>query len=278
MVKFTHYLVTRFNVTINGNGPEFIRSDARSPDWLTERTALFEAFCAPTVRGQINQNFSWLIYCDHLTPKEIIQRIQTATSGIRSSQIIHVAHFDKLLIHLKQMISQCETSYVITTRLDNDDGIGIHFIDDIQNHFVEEDMLIINQLGGVHYHVVEKILTFHKHYPHNSFTSLIEARKTDPVTIMGFNHLNPHENMRTLNVQTKYAFWRTLHRENTALRGNRGWPILSNKLSAHYSLPFSKIPISIPHMLRYFLLWFPRALQKKVIFLVRKGFYKMRTQ
>lgn len=223
MAKFTHYLVTRFNVIINGDGPEYIRSDARTPLWLNERTVLFETFCAPTVRTQANQNFTWLIYCDAKTPEDILKRIRIATHVMKTIQIVLVSNFDELLIHLRQITSDCPTPFVITTRLDNDDGIGIQFINDIQSNFVPEDLVILNPLSGVNYHVSSKILTLHRYYPNNSFTSLIEKTKPEGmVTIMGFNHLHPLKSMRTINLRRKFSFWRTLHQENTALRGNRG--------------------------------------------------------
>ena len=270
MAKFTHYLVTRFNIKINGPGPEWIHSDDRDPDWVSERTKLFEKFCAPSVCGQTNQNFTWLIYCDTETPAEIIERIVAATEKTRAVEIIYVSNFDGLLRDLKNSIQKCQTPFVITTRLDNDDGLSIDFVQEVQSHFIAEDLTILNMLGGVHYHVNKKILTAHRYYLHNSFTSLIEKIKPESlVTIMGFNHLHPEANMKTINIPKKYAFWRNLHEQNTALRGNRGWPILLSPVKNYYSLNFSDINISMPNTIAYGLKWFPRALVRKLIFIAK---------
>ena len=270
MTNFTHYLVTRFNVRINGNGPEFILSDSRGPNWELERTALFEIFCAPTVVGQTNTNFTWLIYCDQNTPEEITQRILAATRGAIKVEIVPVMSFNELLSHLRQLVSHCSSPFVITTRLDNDDGLGINFIHDIQSNFVPEDLVVLNQLGGVNYHAGTKVLTEHRHYINNSFLTLIETTQpTGMVTIMGFNHLHPMENMKVINLAKKYAFWRTLHQQNTAIRGNRGWPILPTIVKDLYTLDFSQVKVSWTGMLLYALRWFPRAVVRKIIYRIR---------
>lgn len=275
MAKFTHYLVTRFNVIINGNGPEFIQSDARTSSWEIERTRLFETFCAPTVSMQSNQNFTWLIYCDTHTSEEILKRIRAATHLKKSVHIVPVSSFDELLLHLRQLTGLCTTPFVITSRLDNDDGIGINFINDIQSNFVPEDLIILNPLSGVNYNVSSNILTLHRYYPNNSFTSLIEKTKPEGmITIMGFNHLHPLKTMRTINLKRKYSFWRTLHQENTAVRGNRGWPLLHMSLHKFYKLDYSHIQISTPHMLLYSVKWFPRAFARKILYLVKRALSK----
>src|SRR5687768_15010598 len=128
MAKFTHYLVTRFNIKIDGFGPELIQSATRTSMWEAERTKLFEKFCAPTVSGQSNKNFTWLIYCDVGTSENIIKRINNATKGIESVQLIPAPNFNEMLSHLRNLTGSGPTPFVITTRLDNDDGIGIHFI------------------------------------------------------------------------------------------------------------------------------------------------------
>lgn len=271
MAKFTHYLVTRFNIQINGPGPEVIKSAARMPGWEFERTKLFETFCAPTVTGQTNQNFSWLIYCDTNTDQYIIDRVQRVTQSLSSVQMILVSNFEEMLEHLRLLLQKSMTPYVITTRLDNDDGLGINFVRDVQNHFIPEDQLILNFLGGVHYHVRKKILTAQRYYLNNSFTSLIEKTKPEGmITIMGFNHLHPLPSMKTINIKQKYAFWRTLHQQNTALRGNRGWPIHPNTINGHYHLNLSEIEISVPNMILFTLKRFPRALRQKIGYLIKR--------
>lgn len=235
-----------------------------------ERISLFETFCAPTVVGQSNKNFTWLIYCDPDTNEEILKRIRLSTQNLDRIEIITVIGFDQMLSHLRQLVSQSHTPFVITTRLDNDDGIGIHFIKDLQSNFIPEDLIVLNQLGGVHYHVATKILTAHRHYLNNSFLTLIE--KTKPhgmITIMGFNHLHPMENMKVINLAKKYAFWRTLHQQNTAIRGNRGWPILPSLVKNLYTLDFSQVHVSLIGMSLYALKWFPRAVVRKIIYRIR---------
>ena len=94
------------------------------------------------------------------------------------------------------------------------------------------------------------------------------------ITIMGFNHLHPLKTMRTINLKRKYSFWRTLHQENTAVRGNRGWPLLHMSLHKFYKLDYSHIQISTPHMLLFSVKWFPRAFARKILYLVKRALSK----
>src|SRR5687768_16185102 len=167
MAKFTHYLVTRFNIRIDGLGPENFRPSARTESWVSDRMPLFESFCAPSVAGQMNKDFHWLIYCDPTTDEIFLNRISVAIQNVSSYEIVFVSDFKEMLSHLRNKISEADTPHVITSRLDNADGIGINYIHDVQAHFTPEGNVVLNLLGGINYNASQGILTFN-HYAINN--------------------------------------------------------------------------------------------------------------
>lgn len=269
--QFTHYLITRFNVRIDGKGPEYIRPDARDANWERERLPVFKKYCVPTVAGQTNRNFKWLLYCDTNTPPDIIELILNSVQNISESELVYVEDFDAMMTHLKDTCVQSGTPYVITSRLDNDDGISIDYIQTVQDNFSSSGNMIINQLGGIFYHATRHILTYHRYNPNNPFISLIEKTgdATELCTVMGFRHLTPKNYMVSKNVKSKYSFWMTLHDRNAATRKNTGWPINASAAVKHYNINLNDVPVSYFQTMKYSLQWFPYALKRKVVFLVR---------
>ena len=269
--KFTHYLITRFNIKINGFGPEFVRPDARTEDWEIGRLPFFEQFCAPSVTGQTSKNFYWFIYCDPSTEGQIIKKIKTAIQSIASAEIVFVSGFDEMVSHIQLTCANAQTPYVITSRLDNDDAIGIHYIEDIQSNFIPEDQVILNLLGGVNYNVSDKVLTYHRHSLNNSFISLIEMKKPagELDTVMGFRHLTPKNTMTIKNIQSRYSFWMTLHHQNAATRINLGWPIALATIIKHYNINPDNVKISFLNTVMYTVRWFPGAVVKKIKYIYR---------
>lgn len=266
--KFTHYLVTRFNVNIRGNGPEWIAPESHNPQWVEERLPLFETICVPSVLGQICQDFTWLLYCDKDTAGSVIQRIKTATQKIPSVEIHLVDDFDHLLQHLQARCAQAPTPFIITSRVDNDDALGKLYIETIQHNFTSQHGIVLNLLGGVNYHITKHLLTHLSHKENNHFISLVEEKQEGIpfCTIMGFSHLHPPVQFIVKNISLKHAFWITLHMQNAAPRSNRGWPVFQSKITDHYSIDSSHIPVSWVNTILYTIGWLPEALYRKVRF------------
>jgi len=224
------------------------------------------------VTGQLNQDFHWLIYCDPSTEAIILNRISVAIQNISSYEIIFVTDFKEMLVHLQNKISEAETEFVITTRLDNDDGIGINYIRDVQAHFIPEGNIVLNFLGGVNYNVSKAILTFNHYAINNPFISLIEEKQNAPATVMGFSHLHAMSKMKVKNIRSSYSFWMTLHSRNETSRVNTGWPIFNTGIARYYNIDQKLIRISVSNSLIYLIRWFPNALFKKIKYKSKRAF------
>lgn len=273
MTKFTHYLVTRFNVRIEGPGPELISSNARLPDWQESRISLFRQFCVPSVAAQDNLNFEWLIYCDAHSEPSLKHEIESSIPSNIHFEIRLVENFSAMISDLRTKCASSAAEWIITTRLDNDDAIARHFISTIQNQFVTRNKTVLNTLSGINYHLDRCILTHHRYSPRNAFCSFIESndREEKCTTVLGFNHLHPPPDAQYIDIPVKFCFWMNLHSHNAAMRNNTGLPVGRRKALSGFTLQHP-VPVSLHHTMTYMARWFPKALKRKVVFKLKKIF------
>lgn len=270
--KFTHYLITRFNVRIEGYGPEYFPSGVRTTSWEYERLPLFEKYCAPSVAGQRSGNFTWLIYCDTLTAPGITERIRKAIEPVSSVRVHFVGDFQEMISHIRDICASSGTPFVITSRLDNDDAIGLDYIRILQENFEPSGNVLLNLSGGMNYNITSGVLTHHPQSLNNSFISLIEeVQAAEPIkTVYGFKHLSPPHTITIKNIQYAHAFWMNLHAQNAGARKNRGWPALPGNHLRHYAIDQTYIHLSMWNTVLYAARWFPTALIKKFKFILRR--------
>ena len=80
--KFTHYLITRFNIVEKTRVWDKNEQPILDADWLHHRLDLFTRFCVPTVAGQSEKSFKWLIYLDTASGSELIKTISNLISPL----------------------------------------------------------------------------------------------------------------------------------------------------------------------------------------------------
>lgn len=129
MPRVHHLLLTRFNV----RHPE-LEGDAESrgleQNWLRHRTPLFESLCAPSVAGQTERNFKWLVFVHPDTPRDFLVRIQAAIAGARGTLVrVPEASPDSVLEHIGSVSTG---DIVLTSRLDNDDALSRSHVERLQ--------------------------------------------------------------------------------------------------------------------------------------------------
>jgi hypothetical protein len=244
-LKFTHYLITRFNVPVNNWNKDKAGNPVLDAQWMGNRLELFANYCVPTITQQTQKNFIWLIYCDESTLPIHLDRIQHLVSHIPNVQIRLVPDFDQLLTDIRTYISLAKTPYVITSRMDNDDGLGPIFMADVQDHFLEQDMTIINFTKGVLYDQYKRVLTEIKDSQRNHYGSLIEQTNGGKglITVVGYPHGLPPAGSHVLNIQTRFAWLKIIHQRNMASKTN-GIPLLQSGVSSHFNLPPDAFAVS----------------------------------
>lgn len=254
MDRPAHLLITRFNVPI----PQWDRDKAGTvtldDEWMQHRLDLFTRYCTPTVAAQTEKYFRWLIYCDSNTAGVYADMIKDAIIQIPQAEIRYVNNFEALKTDLKELMATGASSFVITSRVDNDDGLGIDYIKLIQNHFVEVDKTVVNLSGGILYDTEKKILTELPAMTNNHFGSLIEKKEISGnyLTVMGFAHHDPPPDLKIVNVPCRYAWLKLIHSRNVKSRTN-GVPLSSGNVSAHFALDKNAFQVSFINTLVYVL-------------------------
>ncbi len=265
-VKFTHYLITRFNVPVNNWNKDKAGNPVLDSAWMRNRLELFKTYCVPTLAHQTEKNFVWLIYCDKMTDQNYLDEINILISSAHFARIKLVADFDHLLLDLKTSIAKVETPYVITSRLDNDDGIGPDFIADIQRHFVEQDKRIINFTKGVLYDCHRSVLTEIRDSQRNHYGSLIEKIEQDKelITVVGYPHGRPPAGSSIDNVETRFAWLKVIHERNMVSKTN-GVPLMQEDLYAHFNLAKHALTYSRWNTVRFVIRRILSKIKRKLI-------------
>ncbi|MEO5906755.1 MAG: glycosyltransferase [Saprospiraceae bacterium] len=255
MAKFTHYLVTRFNVPAGKWLQDKEGRPTLDDEWMDHRLDLFKKYCVPTVAGQSEKNFEWLIYCDIKTGDSVRQQIENSTHTITNVQLRYVEKMEDLLIDFKHILNSAETPYVISSRLDNDDGLSIDFIKSVQHQFQAMDRCLINFNHGILYDVNRRIMTQIQSGYLNHYGSLIESKKMADqyLTIMGFHHTSPPEDVSVINLSRPCAWLKIIHERN-ARSGMKGRLVLSKNILECFLLPNNLFKISFLNSAGY-LVW-----------------------
>lgn len=130
MPQFHHVVLTRFNIKLPLKNNIF-------PDetWLKHRFSLFEKFCFSSMRGQRNQNFSWLVFLDKDTPLFITEKIEELGQWNNFMPCYVGAMKDLDVPALIRHRLSLKYDFIITTNLDNDDAVSDDFVENIQNNF-----------------------------------------------------------------------------------------------------------------------------------------------
>ncbi len=244
--KFTHYLITRFNVPVKNWDRDKAGKPVLDAAWMQERLVLFRKYCAPTIRHQQCNDFIWMVYCDQLTEAKDLETIRQEVSRVKNAQVRLVADFPDLLIDLKEVLTDAPTPFVITSRVDNDDGLGPDFIREVQDHFVARDKQIINFTKGVLYDTHRQVLTEIRDSRFNHYGSLIEESVPGQplITVVGYPHGRPPEGSNVTDVDSRFAWLKIIHERNMSSRTN-GMPLLELDIPMRFGLQPGDLPQSL---------------------------------
>jgi len=212
---FTHLLLTRFN-TAMGYAPSAKRLET---EWLTARLALFEQYCLPSVAGQRDADFHWLIFFDAASPAWLKAKISTLAPLVTPVYVEGQATDEALRHHVLQS-GLISSPYLLTTRLDNDDAIARGHLYEVQRAFngqAREFVTFPRGLQSFRGHLYEV------DWPSNPFLSLIEAvgNQKGITTVFCIAHDHLHKAGLVKKVRSTPQWLQVLHTANLAneLRG-----------------------------------------------------------
>jgi hypothetical protein len=215
-----HVLLTRFNLPSAG-----VESLIRAKDgWLRERDALFERYTIPSVRGQDTAAFRWLVYFDPASPGWLRSRLAPyVDQGLFAAAYREVVGPAEILADLKKLIPHPGDA-LVTTNLDNDDGISLDFVGRVQSAAEGTTRVAIYLNDGL-------VLSPSGLYRHtdrtNAFCSVRESW-SDPVTCWSDWHNLLPDRMPAIHVDGPPSWLQVVHGGNVSnrTRGRRVRPEL----------------------------------------------------
>lgn len=212
-----HFIATRFNLKKSDWKKSKSGHSVLTNEWLEHRFNLFENYCFPSVINQSNQNFTWCVFFDVDTPQNFKDRIIALTANTSNVIPLFIDGMDELYISFKKFICENITnsdSYIITTRIDNDDIIHIDFVSTIQSLFQPSDLAVIDLKKGyqVSIDVAKPEVRLYTH-PFNAFISVIENVKSFD-TVFSRMHYGWKTENNIISYKRKRLWMELSHQEN----------------------------------------------------------------
>lgn len=210
-MQLAHFLLTRFNMPTEGKESR-IRAD---DGWLSQRFDLFDTFCLPSVLGQTERDFDWLIYFDSRTPSPFREQIDAYARLPRVHCIRrdHVVPRSQIIDDLAQ---RCPpgTTHVLTTALDNDDGLARDHVQRVRAGAMEHSRAVLFFPVGDIYHAGR---VYRRRDRHNAFPSMIEPID-DFQTVWAAWHTHLHTTATQVLLAPTPAWLQVVHGTNVSNR------------------------------------------------------------
>lgn len=174
---FKHYIITGFNLprenNLDKNG-----NPTMTPEYMEQRFQLFDQFCFPSIYGQTNQNFTWLILFSDKTDPVFIEKINRYRE--KMPNFIPLFLNDTEAYQWRGFVTNyiranTKEEYCITSRLDNDDAYHINYVDRVQKVVNQGNLgkAFITFPYGLRYSTLRKIAFYSEPIPYNHYISLI---------------------------------------------------------------------------------------------------------
>ncbi len=228
-----HFILTRFNLLLWNKDKE--GNIVRTKSWLEHRFALFEQYCLPSIKNQTCQNFEWIVLFDSTTPEPFKEKVEEykkecpqlipvyvePQDGCYFAEIFReevVRRFKSLSASTGSASVHVFKSKVLTTYLDNDDTLSIHFVEDLQKRVESlSNGTFINYVDGYQYYTDYKYV-MKIHYPRNHFMSVIEEGSPATIkTIYGYGshyYIEKIPGVKIENVKNQPMWCEVIHEKN----------------------------------------------------------------
>ena len=231
--SFEHFILTRFNLEksdwkTNKNSREVLNAE-----WLENRIELFKRFCLPSVLGQSNKNFKWLLYFQS-DPGDKVRDLIKELEGYTFIKPLFFDGFKDFQQNSATRITdilEADTNWILTSRLDNDDALNRFFVENLQNAVDDIDKnSLVYFPKGLFLDLTEPKKLGALDYPYNQFLSLLEP--VDPQTEIRTVLDRAHDDWKDFPVKElgdPDAWLQIVHEENM-VNTFKGYPVYSKRL------------------------------------------------
>lgn len=206
-----HLLMTPFNVKRQvraGAAPQ-----RASVEWLKNRIVLFRTYCLPSVVSQSCRDFKWLIFVDDQTPSVYLDEIEEMLGSDPRFILIKCSEWSSEMLRQSVILhSRFGADWLLTTRLDNDDGIAVDFVERLHEGIVFNKQSFLNFPDGV---LLFNKMTFLYRHRSNAFLSFFEPI-SHPKTVWCIAHEQAGEVAPVLQLHGRPAFLQVVHGGNVS--------------------------------------------------------------
>ncbi|WP_136610011.1 glycosyltransferase [Sinomonas albida] len=217
-MNIDHVLLTRFNLPSRGI-ESLVRAKA---GWLRDRLALFERFCLPSVAAQTAPGLRWIVYLDTESPAWLKDRMDAfgASGALVPLYREEVPHGD-LLRDLSDVTGH-RGDVLVTSNLDNDDGVAVDFAARIQAAVTDRRRTALYLDNGL---IRQGNALYRRRDPHNAFCSVAETWD-EPLTCWADWHNRLGGIMPVRNIGGQPGWLQVVHGGNVSnrVRGARVAP------------------------------------------------------
>jgi hypothetical protein len=175
----------------------------------------------PSIIGQTCKNFEWIVLFDSTTLEHFKKKVEKYKKECLQLIPIYVEpqngrYFAE--VFRKEVVKRISAQRVITTYLDNDDALSIHFVEDLQKRAESlSDGTFINYTDGYQYYTDHNYV-MRIHYPRNHFMSVVEAGDHTTIkTIYGYGshyYIEKIPGVRIENVKNLPMWCEVIHEKN----------------------------------------------------------------
>jgi len=235
---YHHFLITRFNLPYYKWTHDKYGKKVCDENWLKRRFEIFDRYCFPSVKGQSNQNFLWLVFFDVNTPFEFKERIYDYAKSYHNFSPVFLRSVDELSDYLHFKIDSSlkkESDLLITSRLDNDDVLHENYTEIVQSFGRDKKNCIINFEKGFIFDINKNTLysSVHKSSP---FLTRIECLRDGYSTVMSFNHLEASMMAPVKQVRDIPGWMIIVHEGNLSNRVSGRPLFFPHKIFQHYNV------------------------------------------
>lgn len=180
---FEHYLLTRFSAA-------FVPGVPPQEDWLRYRLGFFVDACWSTVRTQQGADFTWLVLFDDRCPDDFRADVEELAEGTFTPVWSHEPWSPAIFARAIEADRPAGdvAPWLLTTRLDSDDGIARDFMASVQREFVPTEGLFVDFPRGIQ--IDRSGATYLYDQLSSPFLTLVERRRPDalPSTVYAARH------------------------------------------------------------------------------------------
>jgi Putative rhamnosyl transferase len=204
-----HVMLTRFNLPTTG-----VEGVVRAREgWLRNRVELFERYCAPSVARQARP-VRWIIYLDPESPRWLLDRLAPLVERGLFRPILRASvSREELLSDIRETVPSPQRA-LVTTNLDNDDGLASDFSARVTSAPCPHDRAALYVTRGL---IKSPRGLFLRRDPVNAFPSVRESWD-QPVTAWSEYHNEFPRVMPAIRLGGPPGWLQVVHGENVSNR------------------------------------------------------------